>query len=74
MAKSQIQNITVGDAGRGWSSGSADVDGLPVSWETYRKDESAIRVMIARNGRWMPPGMMGAVRSAIEPTARGVMQ
>lgn len=74
MAKSEIQNIKVSEGGRGWSSGTALVDGRPVSWEAYRKDESAIRVMLAQDGRWMKPGTMGAARIAIEPTARGAMR
>jgi len=71
---SQIKNIKVSSGGRGWSSGTAEVDGRTVSWEAYRKDATAVRVMLAQDGRWMQPGTMGLARLTIEPTARGAMQ
>lgn len=70
----QIQNIEVTEAGRGWASGKAHLDGRPVCWEAYRKDVSEIRVMLASNGRWIQPDTMSAIRSAIAPTARGAMR
>lgn len=68
------QNVIVTEAGRGWSSGTADVDGTAVRWEAYRKDETSIRVMISKGGKWANPGTLGSARLAIEPTARKAMK
>lgn len=69
-----VQNIVVTEAGRGWSSGTALVDGVSTRWEAYRKDESAVRVMLAQNGRWVSPATMSIARVAIQPTARKAMR
>lgn len=64
-------NIIVTEAGRAWSSGTAEINGRPVRWEAYRKNESEIRVMIADGKKWMQG--MSAARNAISPTARKAM-
>jgi hypothetical protein len=67
-------NITVTEAGRAWSSGTALVDDKETRWEAYRKDASSIRVMLAQDGKWIDPHTMSAARLAISPIARRAMK
>jgi hypothetical protein len=65
-------NIIVTEAGRAWSSGTAEINGRSVRWEAYRKNESEIRVMLAEGKKWLQG--LSAARNEISPTARKAMR